>query len=64
MKNNSIKESYRRISNEKEHIIMELRRLSTSSLPFSPVGNPSGRVPSIESLDTLHSEVRNSGLLY
>ena len=58
MKNTSIKESYHRVNSEKDHIIKELRRLSTSTLPFSPVSTFQRRIPSKESLDTLRTEVR------
>ncbi|XP_057310936.1 polyamine-modulated factor 1-binding protein 1-like [Hydractinia symbiolongicarpus] len=57
VKNNTMKENYRRVSSEKEHIIKELRRLSTSTLPFSPVSPLTARHSSSqESIDTLRSE--------
>ena len=57
LKNNTIKQNYNRVNSEKEHIITELRRLSTSSLPFSPVVTPTQRVPRAASLETINSEV-------
>ena len=36
-KNKNIKEKYRRVSYQKEHLLNELRRLSTAALPLSPV---------------------------
>jgi len=57
MKNSNIRESYDRVNSEKEHIIKELRRLSTTTLlPLSPVSTFQRRIPSNESLDTLRTE--------
>jgi len=38
---NDLRQNYRRASFQKEHILSELRRLSTTSLPLSPVMPPS-----------------------
>ena len=40
-KNKNIKEKYRRVSYQKEHLLNELRRLSTATLPLSPVATNS-----------------------
>ena len=40
-KNKNIKEKYRRVSYQKEHLLNELRRLSTAALPLSPVATNS-----------------------